>query len=64
MKIRNGFVSNSSSSNFVLVGFMVPTAEYSFESLLDALYPNADKEKYNPEDWYMDASYGIGKEFF
>ena len=34
MKIRYSFVANSSSSNFVLVGVIVPKDEFDFEALI------------------------------
>lgn len=38
MKIRNGFVSNSSSSSFILTGYKVPSSKFDsvdFDSLED-----------------------------
>ena len=39
MKIRNGFVSNSSSSSFVLIGYMVESKDYDgdMEDLYDVV---------------------------
>jgi len=39
MKIRKGFVSNSSSSSFVVIGYLVNSDKYSFEKLLEIFYP-------------------------
>ena len=48
MKIRTGFVSNSSSSSFVLVGIALPREEYSTE---DQKLELAKKLGYEEEKW-------------
>lgn len=47
MKIRQGFVSNSSTSSFVAVGFYVDASEYTTESLtrkLDCSWKGLNKD--------------------
>lgn len=47
MKTRNGFVSNSSTSSFVLVGFFVDANQYTVEDLvklLDCGYKRTNKD--------------------
>ena len=34
MKIRNGFVSNSSSSSFILKGFVIPRESINYEEIM------------------------------
>ena len=38
MKMRNGFVSNSSSSSFVLIGFEVSKDEMSMKKYIEAMF--------------------------
>ena len=54
MKIRKGFVSNSSSSSFVVVGFVFPRDEFDRKILAKKLY-DIDVEKDDWEDKYDDA---------
>ena len=45
MKIRNGFVSNSSSSSFVIKGFLVDKDEISLEDLASIIFPEFKKKQ-------------------
>jgi len=48
MKIRRGFVSNSSSCSFVVIGYKMPK-DYSFiEEIIENIYPD-DWKKYKEE---------------
>ncbi len=40
MKIRSGFVSNSSSSSFVMIGFSLPDASFDRELILKLMFGN------------------------
>jgi hypothetical protein len=49
MKRRNGFVSNSSSSSFILVGFDIPTKQIDMSKVVD-LFPDIDKDAFLQAD--------------
>ena len=49
MKVRNGFVSNSSSSSFCILGIDLPEEDFSTE---EQLKPYAEKLGYVEKDWY------------
>jgi hypothetical protein len=63
MKIRQGFVSNSSSSNFICYGFLVPKGSITREDFAIKLghitKEELEKSKY-PEDKLMDMTYDLG----
>lgn len=47
MKIRNGFVSNSSSSSFVVKGFVIPKEDINFDKLTNKIlekYPQLETD--------------------
>ena len=45
MKIRNGFVSNSSTSSFILIGYKVKDADYEKYQELDLDFTDDEEEK-------------------
>lgn len=58
MKIRNGFVSNSSSSSFVLVGATIERDDISEEFMKKALDKEGIDVKYDDvEDTFWDSMY-------
>jgi len=54
MKIRNGFVSNSSSSSFVIVGYKMTDLDLSDENKKNMMDKLGYQEKYSDfiENWY------------
>ena len=54
MKIRNGFVSNSSSSSFVIVGYKMTDLDLSDENKKNMMYKLGYQEKssYFADNWY------------
>lgn len=58
MKIRNGFVSNSSSSSFVILGAKIDEFDPSVEDMIDLMdkHDVSYDPKY-PEDSFHDAMY-------
>ena len=55
MKIRNGFVSNSSSASFVVVWRCRPYSKIQYGTIKDALVQALDLKWCNEEDPYFDA---------
>jgi len=54
MKIRNGFVSNSSSSSFVIIGYSlkdIASDEESKREIINRLAPNMELTTYFHDDW-------------
>lgn len=59
MKTRQGFVSNSSSSSFVVVGFLVRDDQFSPQEYLEKLYQVAIPEDPDDmDDTFNDMRYG------
>lgn len=59
MKIRNGFVSNSSSSSFVLVGFTVPHGTFTDQDYLKKLYSYTNVPEGELDEALEDAFYDL-----
>lgn len=59
MKIRNGFVSNSSSSSFVAVGIEKHSNKKIFEDILNAI--GAPLGEYECDDFYPGEKYASAK---
>lgn len=60
MKFRNGFVSNSSSSSFILVGYSVPKGfitREEFAEKMGLLDGKKFKDVYDKEDFIRDKTY-------
>jgi hypothetical protein len=51
MKTRNGFVSNSSSSSFVLIGVALPRKGNSMEELVEKLMTKEELDELVGGDW-------------
>ncbi len=51
MKIRSGFVSNSSSSSFVLIGIELPREGNSIEELTERLLTKEELDELVGSDW-------------
>jgi hypothetical protein len=58
MKIRNGFVSNSSSSSFILIGIPVDKDKIDLNELILKYMPDADL---SDEDFYWKYLYKLKK---
>ena len=52
MKTRSGFVSNSSSSSFVLIGFLLDDTEFSQEELIHRVYTDKELDDAGKESYY------------
>ena len=67
MKIRNGFVSNSSSSSFLIYGVALETSEFrelfvkNLQENVEVLPEYAKKLLENPDDFDYDYDYELGE---
>ena len=67
MKIRTGFVSNSSSSSFIIIGYKINDAEYFVKKLYPTEYAaavnkaeaKASEGKYSVDDYLQDYVFDI-----
>lgn len=54
MKIRSGFVSNSSSSSFVLLGYVLDKNKYKTQEIIDILYTPEQLNKFSQKEFNKD----------
>jgi len=50
MKIRTGFVSNSSTASFVIIGFTVPRGKFTDRFFLEHLYGRSNLDQMSEDD--------------